>query len=130
MDAAGLQKFFEPFAAVTIKGMFGGRGVYADGLMFALQAGDDIYLKTDAVSAPRFKAAGSRPFVYRSPMGPRETSYWRLPAAAEANVGALKEWCGLALEAARRVAAAKAEKGAPRGKSRAKPRAGGAGPAR
>ena len=116
MDAAGLQKLFEPFAAVTVKGMFGGRGVYAEGLMFALQAGEDIYLKTDAVSAPRFKEAGSRPFVYRSPMGPKETSYWLMPQGAARNAKALTAWCGLALEAARRVAAAKQEKGGRRAK--------------
>jgi|SRR5579883_989355 len=117
MDAAGLQKLFEPFAAVAVKGMFGGRGVYVEGLMFALQAGEDIYLKTDAVSAPRFKEAGSRPFVYRSPMGPKETSYWLMPQAAAMDEKALKTWCGLALEAARRVAVAKLKKGAKRGKT-------------
>jgi DNA transformation protein and related proteins len=112
MDAASLEKLFEPFAAVTIKGMFGGRGVYAEGLMFALQAGDDIYLKTDASSRPRFSEVGSAPFVYRSPMGPKETSYWLMPAEASSDINALKTWCGLALEAARRAAATKGAKGA------------------
>jgi DNA transformation protein len=107
MDAASLEKLFGPFAAVTIKGMFGGRGVYAQGLMFALQAGDKIYLKTDASSRPRFSDAGSTPFVYRSPMGPKETSYWLMPAAATGDPDTLKAWCGLALDAARRAAAAK-----------------------
>ena len=117
MDAAGLQKLFEPFAAITVKSMFGGRGVYAEGLMFALQAGEEIYLKTDAVSAPRFKEAGSRPFVYRSPMGPKETSYWLMPPATARDEKALKTWCGLALEAARRVAATRLAKGGTRGKT-------------
>jgi DNA transformation protein len=110
MDAAGLEKMFEPFAAVAIKGMFGGRGVYAEGLMFALQAGDKIYLKTDALSALRFKEAGSTPFVFRSPMGPKETSFWLIPAAAASDADAFKAWCRLALDAARRAAAAKEAK--------------------
>jgi DNA transformation protein and related proteins len=110
MDAASLQKLFEPFAAVAIKGMFGGRGVSVGGLMFALQAGDRIYLKTDAATAPHFKEAGSEPFVFRSPMGPKETSYWLMPKAAEADPKTLTTWCELALGAARRAAAAKAEK--------------------
>jgi DNA transformation protein len=118
MDAASLEKLFEPFAAVTIKGMFGGRGVYAEGLMFALQAGDNIYLKTDATSRPRFSAAGSTPFVYRSPMGPKETSYWLMPAAASGDADGLKTWCGLALEAARRAAATKGAKGAAVGRAK------------
>ncbi len=112
MDAASLEKLFEPFAAVAIKGMFGGRGVYADGLMFALHAGDKIYLKTDASSRPRFSEAGSTPFVYRSPMGPKETSYWLMPAPASGDAKTLNIWCGLALDAARRVAVAKEAKGA------------------
>jgi len=112
MDAASLEKLFEPFAVVTIKGMFGGRGVYAEGLMFALQAGDNVYLKTDASSRPRFSEVGSTPFVYRGPMGPKETSYWLMPAAASGDADALKTWCGLALEAARRAAATKGAKSA------------------
>lgn len=112
MDAASLEKFFEPFAAVTIKGMFGGRGVYADGVMFALQAGDNIYLKTDDLSRPRFSAAASTPFVFRSPMGPKETSFWLMPTAASGDADTLKIWCGLALDAARRAAAAKQGRGA------------------
>ena len=116
MDAAGLQKLFEPFAAVTIKSMFGGRGVSVEGLIFALQAGDKVYLKTDAITAPRFKEAGSEPYVFRSPMGPKETSYWLMPAVATNNAEKLKTWCGLALAAARRAADAKKEKAASRGK--------------
>jgi DNA transformation protein and related proteins len=110
IDADALQKLFAPFAAVSLKGMFGGRGVYAHGVIFALQAGEKIYLKTDEASAPRFKGAGSTPFVYPTPMGPRETSYWTMPAAAFGDPDELKMWCGLALEAARRRAAVKSPK--------------------
>ncbi|WP_246716701.1 MULTISPECIES: TfoX/Sxy family protein [unclassified Methylocystis] len=56
--------------------MFGGHGVYADGLFFAIEADGEIYLKADRQSAVRFQEAGSRPFVYqartdqsRSPIG-------------------------------------------------------------
>jgi DNA transformation protein len=112
MDAEGLQKFFAPFATVTVRGMFGGRGIYAEGLMFALQAADRLYLKTDDVNAPRFATAGSNPFVFPTPMGPKETSYWLMPASAHVDASEFKIWCALALEAARRAAAAKEAKGA------------------
>ncbi|HEV3045203.1 MAG TPA: TfoX/Sxy family protein [Roseiarcus sp.] len=111
MDAEGLQKFFQPFATVTVRGMFGGRGIYAQGLMFALQAADKLYLKTDDVNAPRFAAAGSNPFIFPTPMGPKETSYWLMPASAHVDLSEFKIWCSLALEAARRAAAAKEAKG-------------------
>jgi DNA transformation protein and related proteins len=119
MDADELKALFAPFAAVTVKGMFGGRGVYAHGLMIALQAGDEVFLKTDEVVRDRFARAGSAPFVYPTPMGPRETSLWRLPAVARRDAKEFKTWAALALEAARRAAAEKAAKGAARTKSKA-----------
>jgi TfoX/Sxy family transcriptional regulator of competence genes len=48
MDAEGLKALFEPVGAVSVKRMFGGRGVYADGLCFAIQSQGEVYLKTDA----------------------------------------------------------------------------------
>jgi len=119
MDADQLKALFAPFAAVTIKGMFGGRGVYAQGLMIALQAGDEVFLKTDEVVRDHFARAGSAPFIYPTPMGPRETSLWRLPAVARRDPEEFKAWAALALEAARRAAAEKATKGAARTKTKA-----------
>ena len=50
---------------VTIRNMFGGAGVYADGVMFAIVADDVLYLKADEVSQPlRTKA------WVPSPIGP------------------------------------------------------------
>lgn len=40
-------ELFAGVGRVQIKRMFGGAGVYADGLMFALLAEDSIYLKAD-----------------------------------------------------------------------------------
>ena len=34
MDAEGLKELFAPFGPVAVKRMFGGHGVYADGLVF------------------------------------------------------------------------------------------------
>jgi DNA transformation protein and related proteins len=118
MDADELRALFAPFAAVTVKGMFGGRGVYAHGLMIALQAGDEVFLKTDEVIRDRFARAGSAPFIYPTAMGPRETSLWRLPAVARGDAEEFKAWAALALEAARRAAGEKAAKGAARTKSK------------
>ncbi|HEU4518341.1 MAG TPA: TfoX/Sxy family protein, partial [Microvirga sp.] len=44
--------------------MFGGQGIYAGDLMFALEVGGEIFLKVDDGSRAAFEAAGSRPFVY------------------------------------------------------------------
>ena len=43
-----VRDLFADFGPVTIRNMFGGAGVYADGVMFAILAEDTLYLKTDA----------------------------------------------------------------------------------
>jgi len=64
MDAEGLKALFEPVGTVAVKRMFGGQGVYADGLCFAIQSQGEVYLKTDAESEKVYADAGSAPFVY------------------------------------------------------------------
>lgn len=115
MDAEGLKDLFAPFAPVSVKRMFSGHGVYAEGLCFALDLRGDIFLKADEATKARFAAAGSEPFVYEGHRGKvTAMSYWRLPANAYDDPDELKAWCGLAMEAARRAAAVKEAKSARR----------------
>lgn len=95
---------------VVPRGMFGGWGFFLDGTMIALVAGEALYLKTDATTRPRFEAAGSEAFVYRSRKGPVAMSYWRAPAGSEADPGAMLPWAELAVAAARRAATRKASR--------------------
>lgn len=69
------------FGPVSIRNMFGGAGVYADGVMFAILANDTLYLKADETSARAFADEGMQPFSYR-PEGrePIAMSYWEVPA--------------------------------------------------
>jgi DNA transformation protein len=68
------------FGPVTIRNMFGGAGVYADGVMFAILADDTLYLKTNAVTAFAYASEGMTPFKY-APRGkePVAMSYWEVP---------------------------------------------------
>jgi DNA transformation protein len=43
-----LQEIFEHFGPITARKMFGGWGIYHNGLMFALVADDTLYLKADS----------------------------------------------------------------------------------
>src|SRR4051812_455096 len=104
MDAEALEDLFRPFGRVEVKRMFGGQGVAYDGLMFALTAQGEIFLKTDEESRPAFIAAGLKPFVYKAPTGLRETSYYQLSPAAHEDEDELKRWCDLAFAAALRAA--------------------------
>ena len=107
MDADSLKALFEPFGPVTVRRMFGGSGIYAEGLCFAIEAGGEVYIKADALSQPTFSAAGSAPFTYAMNGKPKSMSYWRLPEIAHDEADELRRWAGIGLEAARRAAEAK-----------------------
>jgi DNA transformation protein len=75
-----IRELLADFGPVIIRNMFGGAGVYADGVMFAILANDVIYLKTNAVSAFAFASEGMTPFTYQ-PKGkaPIALPYWEVP---------------------------------------------------
>lgn len=110
-DRTELEDLFRPFGSVAIKRMFGGHGIYADGLMFALEANGEVFLKVDAQSLPLFEAEGLPPFAYETKQGQHHSmSYRLLPAAAYDDEDVLKHWAKLALDAAHRAVSAKASK--------------------
>ena len=88
--------------------MFGGSGIYAEGLCFAIELKGEVFLKTDAF-ATDFSAVGSTPFVYVAKGKSRPTSYWRLPETAYDDEAQLRRWAGLGLGAAKRAADARAK---------------------
>jgi TfoX/Sxy family transcriptional regulator of competence genes len=47
MDAEGLKELFEPFGQVTVKRMFGGAGVYTEGLCFAIESKSEVFLRAE-----------------------------------------------------------------------------------
>ena len=117
MDAERLQELFEPFGRVSIRRMFGGAGIYNDGVMFALLADGQIYLKANPEAQARFREAGCRPFVYESRNRRVETSYWSVPEAALDDAEMLREWAGLAYAAALSARRSKAVKAGKTGRS-------------
>lgn len=113
MEREQIEEMFAPVARVRVTRMFGGHGVYAEGLFFALEFDGEIYLKADATTRPAFAAAGSSPFVYEKAGKPIEVSYWRLVQSAYDDEEELRRWASLALEAARRAQTAKAARRRP-----------------
>lgn len=88
---------------VTARPMFGGVGIYSDGLFFALLAGDALYLKVDDTNREDFVAAGMEPF---RPYGDGTASmnYHELPPELLEDPDALRPWVekSLAVAAAAR----------------------------
>jgi DNA transformation protein len=104
VDADGIRELFADVLNVRIRRMFGGHGIYDGELMFALESGGEIYLKTDSETQAQFDAAGSTPFIYSRDGKPYAMSYWVMPAEALDDTDLLRLWTGRALEAARRNA--------------------------
>ena len=107
MDPEFINDLFAPFGPVTVRRMFGGAGIYREGLMFALVFDGAIFLKVDDASIPDFEREGSRPFVYtraKSPgkIGRASLSYWRLPERLYDDPEDLARWAERALAIARR----------------------------
>jgi DNA transformation protein len=106
-DPEHLKEVFSAFGPVSVRRMFGGAGVYAEGTMFALIAEGEIYLKADAETIPAFRAAGAAPFIYGAKGKRVVMSYWRLPDRLLDEPDELAEWARAALRVAQRSAAAR-----------------------
>ena len=105
MDPDAIIDLFQAFGPVTVRRMFGSRGVFADGLMIALESRGVVYLRTDEAGQARFRDAGGAPFTYqRKGLPAAITSYWRVPDAVLDDADELAAWS----RDARAVAAAKA----------------------
>jgi DNA transformation protein and related proteins len=106
MDAETLQELFAEFGPVSIRRMFGGMGVFADGLMIALVSRGVIYLKADAETIPAFEQEGQAPFSYATKNGEHTlTSYWRMPDRLYDDAEELARWARDAHAVALRKAA-------------------------
>ncbi|HSK18254.1 MAG TPA: TfoX/Sxy family protein [Longimicrobiales bacterium] len=86
---------------VLSRSMFGGVGIYANGLFFALMADDTLYLKVDDTNRAEFERIGSGPF---RPFGDnRVMQYYELPADILEDVEALAPWVERAIDVAARA---------------------------
>lgn len=110
---------------IDARAMFGGHGLYARGVMFGLLDDDELFLKTDDASRPRFVEAGCRQWVYVTRRQRIEsTSWFRPPDEAHEDPEAMLGWARLALDSALRARTARAARkpGVKRGaKARSKP---------
>ena len=91
------------FDGVSARRMFGGHGLFRDGLMFALVADDTLYLKVDAENRPDFEAAGTAPFTYEREGREIALSYHEAPPDVVEAADELGEWSRKAFEAALRT---------------------------
>lgn len=114
MDAEALVELFAPVGLARITRMFGGKGVYVDGVIVAVElSSGELLLKGDETCAADYEAAGGRRWVYEGETksgAVRRVAmpYWSAPDAIFDDEDALRRFVGLALAASRRANAGKA----------------------
>jgi DNA transformation protein len=94
--------------SVTARAMFGGVGIYANGLFFALIAEDRLYFKVNSETRPDFERLGRepfRPFGDDSAMG-----YYEVPADVVEDGNLLSLWMNKAIEVASKARSGKDKK--------------------
>jgi len=89
-----------PAGRVTPRAMFGGVGLYLNGLFFALIDDDTLYFKTDDSNRARFEQAGSRPFCPFPDRPDQAMAYWQVPAEVLEDADELAAWAREALAVA------------------------------
>ena len=111
MDRDFLIDLFSGFGPVTIRRMFSGYGISADGINFALALRAGLYFRADDATIPQFEAEGSQPFSYQTRTKTvTVNSYWQLPARLFDDSEELSVWARAALAAAQRAALRKRPK--------------------
>jgi len=121
MDRDFLIDLFSDFGPVTIRKMFSGFGISADGINFALALRAGLFFRADDQTIPQFEAEGSKPFQYQtSTKTVTVNSYWELPARLLDDSEALSGWARAALAAAQRAALRKRPKARKSAKAAAK----------
>ena len=108
MDDDSIREIFDGLGPVTIRRMFGGKGIYHRGLIVAVVLGEgELMIKGDAASGPEIEAAGGRRWVYEMKGRAGKMPYWTIPEAALDDPEELTIWTRKAYEAAVRSQAAK-----------------------
>lgn len=86
-----------PLGQIKSRAMFGGYGIFHEGVMFALIADDNLYFKVNESNRDDYRKAGSQPF-------PHGISYWEVPAEVLEDDSELHEWAKSSLAIAHDLA--------------------------
>ncbi|MBX2830055.1 MAG: TfoX/Sxy family protein [Rhodospirillales bacterium] len=101
-----VSEFLAPLGQIRPRRMFGGFGLYCDGVFFAIISDDVLYLKGDEQIKAAYDANGMTPFVVSS--GRAQTlSYFEVPGEWLDDPDQLMAFGLIALGAARRAQAIK-----------------------
>lgn len=108
---------------IEARAMFGGWGIYQDGLIFAIIADGTLFFKVGESNRADYEKARSRPFVYsRGKHKTTTMSYWTIPEEVMENPEMLVQWVKQAVyvskNAKRAIEIKRSEKNKGKGKIR------------
>lgn len=97
-----LKEVFQSFGIVNVRRMFGGHGLFHDGLMFGLVVNEVLYLKADPQSRHWFLDEDMAPFIYYKQDKPVSLSYYTAPESIFEDPDEACLWARRAFDAALR----------------------------
>lgn len=98
-----LKEVFEQFGPVQARKMFGGYGLYHDGVMFGLVADETLYLKADETIAHYFESKGLGQFEYSRGDKLVKMSYYLAPVEIFDDPEEAAKWARRSFEVAFRT---------------------------
>jgi len=118
MPASNVEKEFvsyvielmQSLGVVVAKSMFGGHGIFLEGLMFGLIADGTLYLKADKETVSEFKEKGLQAFTYHKKGKEFRISYFQAPEEVLEDSEEMKTWANKAYTVAIRTASKKRKK--------------------
>ena len=114
-DPDRFDDLFAPFGKIVVRRMFGGEGLFRDGLMFAIVHEERLYFKTSEESRQAFIAEGTGPLFYKFKNAEGVlTSYYELPDWLYDDPDGLAEWARAAFVVALESSTAKKKRGDPK----------------
>lgn len=105
MDNERIAELFSGLGPVSIRRLFGGKGIYFDGVIVAIVLRGELLLKADEQSAPAFEAAGCTQWTYTGKRHGKLVAmpYWSIPDSAFDDPDEMAVWTRRAYEAGRRA---------------------------
>ena len=106
MDDEHIRELFDSLGQVSIRRMFGGKGIYHEGLIVAVVLRGELMLKGDDRSGPDYEAAGGKRWFYEGKTGRQvNMPYWTVPDSAFDDQDELSELTAKAYQTALRAKA-------------------------
>ena len=105
MDDDALRDLFSGLGAISIRRMFGGKGIYHQGVIFAIIIRGELMLKADEEAAAEFADAGCTQWTYTGSRHGKLVAmpYWSVPDGALDDPDEMTPWARTAYQAGLRA---------------------------